>query len=164
MGPDFLAMLEVLVRHDVEFVIVGALSAVLQGAPVMTFDLDIVHCRDEENLNRLIGALGELDAHYRGHPQKLSPRLEHLRTAGHQLLTTRHGPLDVLGAIEDGLGYEDLVDEARTMHVDELNFKVLELQRYVELKERSTLEKDRARLPVLRETLKQRRRDEDGRP
>ncbi|MFU8806681.1 MAG: hypothetical protein ACNA8W_22930 [Bradymonadaceae bacterium] len=161
MGPDFLAMLEVLVRHEVDFVIVGALSAVLQGAPVMTFDLDIVHGRDEENLNRLIAALNELDAHFRGHPQKLSPRRDHLRTADHQLLITRHGPLDVFGAIEDGLSYEDLVDEARTMRVDDLHFKVLELQSYIELKERSSLEKDRARLPVLRETLSQLRRDDE---
>lgn len=53
MGPDFLAMLEVLVQQQVDFVIAGALSALLQGAPVMTFDLDIIHGRDEENLNHL---------------------------------------------------------------------------------------------------------------
>jgi hypothetical protein len=32
---------------------VGGVSAVLHGAPVTTFDLDIVHARDPENIARL---------------------------------------------------------------------------------------------------------------
>lgn len=153
--PDFLALLEVLVSHGVQFVIVGALSAVLQGAPVMTFDLDIVHLRSEDNVDRLLGVIAHLDATYRGHPNKaLSPGREHLLGPGHQLLNTRLGPLDLLGAIEDGLTFADLEPDAIRMQVDELEFLVLPLKQYVDLKTRSSLEKDRARLPVLRETLK----------
>jgi hypothetical protein len=88
--PDFLALLEVLVSHDVKFVVVGALSAVLQGAPVMTFDLAIVHLRTEENVAHLLDVLSMLDATYRGHPNtSLTPGQEHLLGPGHQLLTTR---------------------------------------------------------------------------
>jgi predicted nucleotidyltransferase len=160
--PDFLALLEVLVTHDVEFVIVGAISAVLQGAPVMTFDLDIVHRRTEQNVARLLDVLANLDAAYRGHPNKgLSPGRKHLLGPGHQLLTTRLGPLDLLGAIEDGLTYSELVESAITMKVDEFEFLVLPLKLYVDLKARSPLEKDRARLPVLRETLKMNLNSED---
>ncbi len=39
-------MLEVLVRHDVTFIVVGGVCATFHGAPIMTFDLDIVHRRD----------------------------------------------------------------------------------------------------------------------
>lgn len=153
--PDFLALIEALVSHDVQFVIVGALSAVLQGAPVMTFDLVVVHLRSEGNVDRLLDVLASLDASYRGHPNKaLSPSREHLLGPGHQLLSTRFGPLDLLGVIEDGLTYADLEPGAVQMQVDELKFLVLPLKHYVELKARSHLEKDRARLPVLRETLK----------
>jgi hypothetical protein len=38
-----------LVAHDVEFIVVGGVAAVLQGAPVVTFDLDILHRRTPEN-------------------------------------------------------------------------------------------------------------------
>ena len=34
---------ETLVAHDVEFIVVGGMAAVLQGAPVHTIDLDIVY-------------------------------------------------------------------------------------------------------------------------
>lgn len=143
-----------LVDHDVNFVLVGALSAVLQGAPVMTVDVDIVHERTNTNIDALIDALAALDAHFRGHPGKrLEPTREHLGSAGHQLLTTTYGPLDLLGAIEYGLAYEQLLGDSIDVKFDGHLLHVLSLAKYVELKEESTLPKDRARLPVLRETL-----------
>jgi hypothetical protein len=62
---SFRAALEVLARHHVDFIVVGGVAAVLNGAPVSTFDLDIVHARTDANLDRLMHALGELEAHYR---------------------------------------------------------------------------------------------------
>jgi len=41
----FLDALAVLVRHDVEFIVVGGVAVILEGAPVSTLDLDIVHER-----------------------------------------------------------------------------------------------------------------------
>jgi hypothetical protein len=35
-------VIELLVRHDVEFIVVGMTAGVLHGAPAVTFDLDIV--------------------------------------------------------------------------------------------------------------------------
>ena len=61
----FLDILEVLGRHRVEFVIVGGVAAVLEGAPVATFDLDVVYARDADNIVRLATALRELDAVYK---------------------------------------------------------------------------------------------------
>jgi hypothetical protein len=49
-------LLSVLNEHAVEYFIVGALAAVLQGAPVVTFDVDIVHRRSPENVTRLLTA------------------------------------------------------------------------------------------------------------
>ena len=40
---DFLSILNALSVHDVEFIVVGGISAVLQGAPISTFDLVVVH-------------------------------------------------------------------------------------------------------------------------
>ncbi len=41
---DFVAILETLSANAVDFVVVGGVSAVLNGAPVSTFDLDISCC------------------------------------------------------------------------------------------------------------------------
>ena len=53
---DFAAILETLSANHVDFVVVGGVSAVLNGAPISTFDLDIVHSRAPENIDRLLQA------------------------------------------------------------------------------------------------------------
>jgi hypothetical protein len=59
---DFLTILRTLVRHRVEFIIVGGVAAVLQGVPITTFDLDLVHRRESGNIDRLLKALETLEA------------------------------------------------------------------------------------------------------
>jgi hypothetical protein len=49
----------------VDFIVVGGVGAVLQGAPISTFDLDRVHPRTRKNVDRLMVALELLDARYR---------------------------------------------------------------------------------------------------
>src|SRR5258705_9569995 len=51
-----------LARHQVRFVLIGALAARLQGFPRFTEDADITPARDSNNLQRLAAALRELDA------------------------------------------------------------------------------------------------------
>ncbi len=58
-APRFKDALDVLARHGVEFVVVGGVAAVLAGAPISTFDLDIVPARSPANLARLLSALTE---------------------------------------------------------------------------------------------------------
>lgn len=111
--PDYIAILRELSEHRVDFVVVGGVGAVLQGAPVMTFDLDIVHSTETSNVERLAAALESLDACYRMQPErKIVPRASHLASPGHPLLMTRLGPLDVLGAIGLGHVYGELIEKA----------------------------------------------------
>ena len=51
------SIIQALVAHDVEFIVVGGMAAVLQGAPVHTIDLDIVYALSESNITRLELAL-----------------------------------------------------------------------------------------------------------
>jgi hypothetical protein len=67
---DFLEVLRVLIKHEVEFIVVGGVSAALQGAPVTTFELPLVQSRDPENIERLLRALDSLDAIYRAQPDR----------------------------------------------------------------------------------------------
>src|SRR5215469_7894203 len=91
-------MLRALHEADVEFVLVGGLAAVLHGAPINTFDVDVVYSRHETNIGRLLAVLGELDAVYRIQPERRSrPSASHLTSAGHQNLLTRFGWLDLRG-------------------------------------------------------------------
>ena len=156
---NFLAILQALAEKKVDFIIVGGVCAALQGAPVQTFDLDIVHSRESENLNRFLRALESLDAHARERTdRKIRPTLPFLDISGHLLLATSEGPLDVLGSIGDNQGYGELLKHTTEMEVAKgLFVRVLSLEKYVEIKEKLTRDKDRAVLPVLRRTLEEKR-------
>jgi hypothetical protein len=52
-ATDFLAVIHALSEHCVDFIVVGGVAAVLEGAPISTFDLDIVHSRAIDNVQRL---------------------------------------------------------------------------------------------------------------
>lgn len=154
---DYLAILKTLRRHGVDFVVVGGVCAVLHGAPLATFDLDVVHSREPDNLARLMAALKELQAHYRtpGRRDK-KPGPSHLASAGHQLLMTRFGPLDLLGTIGKGRDYGQLLDETIELEIGGgLKVRVSSLESLVKTKEETGQAKDRAVLPVLRRLLEE---------
>jgi hypothetical protein len=67
-NSDIPSLIDLLAEAGVEFVIVGGMAAVVQGVPVTTFDLDIVHNRSEANTKRLLALLKTIHARYRGHP------------------------------------------------------------------------------------------------
>jgi hypothetical protein len=157
---DFIAILQSLAEHHVEFMVVGGISAVLQGAPIATFDLDVVHSLNAENIQRLLKALDELDASYRtvGRPS-LKPDASHLGSSGHQLLITRFGPLDIPGSIGKGRKYDDLLTSSQVMQAGpNLEVRVLDLSMVIQTKEETASEKDTAVLPILRRTLEEKQR------
>jgi hypothetical protein len=128
-------------------------------APVTTVDLDVVHRRSRENVERLLRVLAELDAVYRHDPRQLRPRESHLIGPGHQLLTTTYGDLDCLGTIDQDRGYEELLDQTVEMKLaGGRTIRVLSLPALIEAKERSGRPKDLAVLPVLRAALDEARR------
>jgi hypothetical protein len=152
--PKFRDALEVLARRGVRFVVVGGVAAVLEGAPVSTFDLDIVPERSAENVALLVEALAELDARYRDLTGRvLRPDPSALSGTGHHLLVTTCGPLDVLGTIGGGESYEQLAAEAVSRKLGGYTIQVLSLEALIRTKEAAGRDKDRAVLAILRRTL-----------
>jgi hypothetical protein len=159
-SPDFLSLFRTLSDRQVEFIVVGGVCAVLHGAPVTTFDLDVVHSRRAENVTRLLSVLDDLDAYYRGRgEQRLRPGRDHLASPGHQLLMTRFGPLDLLGAIGADHDYDELLPHTIEYEVGELRLCVLDLETLIRVKEEVGFEKDRAVLPILRRTLEEKKKE-----
>jgi predicted nucleotidyltransferase len=149
-------VLEGLLAAGVDFILVGGLAAVIQGAPVTTMDVDIVHSQSHENIAKLLAFLESVDAIHRRLDDKLiQPKERDLSGKGHVLLTTRLGPLDVLAVIEGGRSYEDLLDHTVEIDFRGHTLRVLDLRTLIELKRTSTDAKDKQRLLVLKETLRQ---------
>jgi hypothetical protein len=154
----FERLLARLASAEVDFVVVGGVGAVLHGVPTTTFDLGIVHSRDEANRLRLFGVLEELEACYRQHlPRVLLPTMKDLDSDGHMLLMTIDGPLDVLGRVTGGHGYEELLAHSKPLVLESgTSVQVLDLEMLIRIKEETGREKDLAQLPLLRRTLEQR--------
>ena len=157
--PDFLEILTVLTKHKVDFIVVGGVCAVLHGAPVTTFDLDLVHSRSSQNLSSLMSALNELDAFYRGRVDKrLKPKRSHLSSSGHQLLMTNAGPLDLLGTIGAGHTYKDLLKHTVELEAGGLHLRMLNLEKLIEIKSETITDKDKVMLPILQHILKEKQK------
>ncbi len=157
---DFLDILRILTRHQVEFVTVGGLAAVFNGAPIVTVDVDILHRRTPDNVERLLAALVELEAVYRNDPRNLVPGPSALIGPGHQLLRTKHGDLDVLGTIDDTVVYDDVLPDTIQVELGDVHVLSLDLARVIKAKEFAGRPKDLAVLPVLRASLAELRKKE----
>jgi hypothetical protein len=121
----------------VEFLVIGGVAAVLHGAPVATFDLDVVHSRKPDNLVRLRPALEEVDAH---------------------CPVPRFCSLNLLGSVGP-YSYQDLLAHSTEIEAGEgVRVQVVQLEWIIRLKEEANAEKDRAVLPILRRTLEERSR------
>ena len=150
-------ILKALRKRHVDFIIVGGVCAALHGAPLATFDLDLVHSREPQSLTGLWAALQDLGAHYRipGRMDK-KPGPSDLASAEHHMLMTRCGPLDLLGTFGQGRDYAQLLQDTVEMEIGPgLKLRVATLESLIKTKEASGLEKDRAVLPVLRRLLEE---------
>jgi len=159
---DFKAILDALSEAGVEFIVVGGVCAVLHGAPVSTFDLDLVYSRSKENLRRIEDVLRALRTFYREKP-KIAPDASLLDSAGHHLLITDCGPLDLLGSTVGGEGYEELLAHTEQVELGAgTHVRILDLPTLIGMKEKLARERDRAVLPILRRTLQEREASGNG--
>ncbi|MFT3772424.1 MAG: hypothetical protein QM820_44080 [Minicystis sp.] len=144
----------------VEFIVVGGMAAVLQRAPVLTEDLDIVHRRTPENVARLLAWLLAHGAYHRLDLQnrRLPPKEDALLGHGHLNLQTDLGKLDVLCELGEGEGYDEILADTVVLDAGPFPVRVLGLPRLITVKARANRPKDRAVLPVLVATLDEQRR------
>jgi len=66
--------------------------------------------------------------------------------------------LDVLGTIGNGLDYDALLPLSRAEDIEGMSIRLLDLEKLIEVKSAANRDKDRAVLPILRQTLAERDR------
>ncbi len=152
-------LLRSLVNHGVEFCVIGAVAAWLQGNPSVTLDLDVMPRRELENAERLAAALNSLGARLRGDDTAVD--LEGADFLGWQTQSfeTEAGPLDVVPLAAAIGGFEDVA--TIELSLGELSVRVLTIDEVIASKEKLGRPKDTAALPALyatREALRRRRR------
>lgn len=140
-SPAERRVLESLLRHKVNFMVVGLSGAVLHGAPVVTQDIDLWF----EHLGepRMVLALRAIGASYLP-PFGFNPPM--LAGEGTEMF-------DLVSHMS-GLGnFADEVKHARTVRLGRHRVKVLSLERILASKVAANRPKDQLVIPVLRDTL-----------
>jgi hypothetical protein len=147
-------------RHGVRYVLVGGLAAILHGASHLTTDVDVVPEETKANLERLSGALRELDARIRvtGEPDGVpfdhsAGSLARVRIWN---LQTSKGDLDIAFEPSGTHGYDDLARDVVVMRVRGIDVPVASLADVIRSKEAAGRARDRAVLPGLRALLARR--------
>ncbi len=154
--PNFLEdMVTRLAEAQVEFVIVGGVSAILQGAPIVTRDLDICYRRTPANIARLVSALAPLHPRPRGFPPDLPFFFDErsIQLGSNFTLEIGDESLDLLGAMSAIGGYEEIIDQAEEKTVAGHDVKVLPLSLLIATKQAAGRPKDLAVIPELKATL-----------
>lgn len=153
-------LITTLARHGVQYVMIGAMAARLQGFPRVTADADITPARDAENVRRLAEALRELDArvYTDSVPEGLpfdcsSPTLSRAELWN---LVTAAGRLDIAFIPSGTDGYADLIDGAVPFDVFGVRLHVASLEDIIRSKEAADRPQDRQDVVILREMVRRR--------
>ena len=156
---DLAALIDALLSGEVEFIVVGGASAIMHGALAMTQDLDVVHSLATANVARLATVLDRLDALVRDPGQRrLRPQAAHLAGGGQLNLITKLGPLDLLGRLHDGRGYDQLLPHSEVLSDGNRRVRVVDLPTLIEIKTSAGRAKDRVVVPMLLALLRERER------
>jgi hypothetical protein len=151
------AIFRTLRDRDVRFVVIGGLAGLAQGAGWPTFDADIVVGIGDENLERVAGALEDLDAVYDTfHQPPIRPDAVRVRsTPGPQLFRTRHGRLDVLKEA-GGETYATLMTDAVEVELGDAVVFCASLDSLLRMKRAANRPKDAAGIVQIEAAIRKR--------
>lgn len=143
--PDLRALLAPLVRHGVDFVLIGGMAGISHGSSYPSYDLDVVYARDRSNIARLVDALREIGVRLRGAPADL-PFLLDARTienGSNFTFVTPHGDFDILGHADGMPGYDELRAAAPVREILGLEVRVASIDHLIAMKRAANRPKDR---------------------
>jgi hypothetical protein len=153
---DPAAILQRLLDHRVEFVVIGGLAMTIHGSAHVTRDLDVCYRRTADNIAALVAAFAPLHPYLRGAPSGLPFKFDAatVQAGLNFTLTTDLGDVDLLGEVS-GVGTADQAiaqSEERTLFG--MTVRVLSLDALISSKKAAGRLKDRNHLLELEELKK----------
>jgi hypothetical protein len=169
--PRASAIVEVLNRHGVRYVVIGAYAAIAQQAPIRaTRDIDFTPAVSIDNLERLSAALKELRARIRTDGTPEGVPFDHdgrsLGAASVWNLICADGEFDIsFHPSGFATGYAELQPNAHLVRVESVNVMVADIEDVIRSKETAGRPKDIQVLPILYRFVRERkeRDNTDGR-
>lgn len=141
---DLEQLLRLLTEHEVKFIIIGGVAAVIHGSSRLTQDLHVVYQRSPKNIARLAEALAGRSPYLRGAPPGLPFQWSSatLRMGLNFTLETNLGDLDLLGEVTGGGRYEDLLAHTIEVEIFDLRCRCLDLEALIRVKRAAGRPKD----------------------
>ena len=152
---DAAGIVQVLNRHGVRYVVIGAFAAIAQRAPIpATRDIDLTPDVGLDNLARLSAALRELKARIRTETVPEGLPFDHdgasLGGAAVWNLICRYGEFDLsLRPSGFSKGYRQLARRAHRVRVEGIEVSIADLDDIIASKEAAGRPKDLQVLPIL---------------
>jgi hypothetical protein len=158
MTTDIPALISLLARNEVEFILIGGVAGGAHGSARVTFDLDVVYARSRENMARLVRALRDQEPYLRGAPPGLPFRFDEytVRMGLNFTLTTKLGDLDLLGEVVGGGFYEQILPRSIEVEIAGVRCRCAELEALIAMKRAAGRPKDREAVAELERILEQR--------
>lgn len=155
---DYREILEILARHEIRYILIGGVCAVAHGAPMTTFDVDILYDVSNDNVDRILNALHDMQAYHREPGERrLPPDRAAIERGGPALFATAHGALYMLGLVAKRYTYDDLLPHTVNLTLrDEFSLPALDLETLIRVKRETGRTKDFTMLPILEATLAER--------
>ena len=133
---DLTDILGLLVKHHVDFVVVGGYAVAAYGSSLVTQDVDICCDFSSENLMRLQEALSDRNPVHRMTPKRLPLILtpEKCRGLKNLYLDTDVGQVDCLGSVL-GIGDFSVVKQhSISVEIDDFECRLIDLDTLIEAK------------------------------
>ena len=142
---DPLPVLRHLAAAGLDFVVIGGVAGGAHGSVYPTYDVDVAYARDDDNLERLAGVLGELDARLRGAPRDVPFQLDarSLRAVANFAFETKLGSLDILAFPVGAPSYDRLKNAAVVADVEGYSVRFASLDHLIAMKEAAGRNKDK---------------------
>jgi hypothetical protein len=137
MVQDDKALLQRLLQHEVEFVLIGGVCGIMHGVTLVTTDLDVCCRFTSENLYRVQAAVRDLHPYHRLAANKLPFELtdELCARLKNLYLQTDLGKLDCLGEVAGVGSYDTVLKNSVNFRLSYGNFRVLNLDAAIVSKE-----------------------------
>jgi hypothetical protein len=145
---DLAKILDCLIQHGVDFVIVGGIAGVAHGSAYPTYDLDIAYARDDANLQRLAAVLRELEVTLTHAPEDLPFQVgaTTLRNGANFTFDTRFGRFDILGHVAGLKSYGDLRGDSVEVEIEGRRVHVASIDHLIAMKRAANRTKDQLML------------------